>query len=72
MGAITPLGNTVTEYWDGLVKGVSGADYINNLMFQNLKPGLPARLKILNPLNYLEKKKPEKLTAYTQFALVAS
>ena len=38
MGAITPLGNTVNDYWKGLVNGVSGADMITFSMPQNSKP----------------------------------
>jgi 3-oxoacyl-[acyl-carrier-protein] synthase II len=43
MGAITPLGNTVNEYWNGLINGVSGAGPITVSTHQNLKQDLPAR-----------------------------
>ncbi len=41
-------------------------------MLQNLKPGLPARLKISNPHNYFERKEARKIDRFTQFALIAS
>ena len=59
LGAITPLGKSVQEYWDGLVKGVSGADIIHQFDSRNLRHGLPVRLKILNPPFSRKKRSPK-------------
>jgi 3-oxoacyl-(acyl-carrier-protein) synthase len=58
LGAITPLGNTVPEYWDGLSKGVSGADYIKQFDCAKFK----TRLKTLNPPITWKEKKPGNST----------
>ena len=63
MGAITPFGNTVDEYWNGLINGVSGADMITHLMLHKFKYKICLRGKrILILLSFLIKKKQEKLT----------
>ncbi len=43
LGALTPLGNTVNEYWNSLLNGVTGAIILPYLMPRNSKPALPAR-----------------------------
>ena len=43
LGAITPIGNTIDEYWNGLINGVSGADMITCSMLRNSKQNLPAK-----------------------------
>ena len=43
LGALTPIGNTVGEFWNGLANGVSGADLITRLMRPILKQSLPAK-----------------------------
>jgi 3-oxoacyl-[acyl-carrier-protein] synthase II len=72
LGAITPLGNTVPEYWDGLSKGVSGADYIKQFDCAKFKTRFACEVKDFEPTNYLERKEARKLDRFTQFALVAS
>jgi 3-oxoacyl-[acyl-carrier-protein] synthase II len=57
MGALTPLGNNVQEYWNGLVNGVSGADMIT--LFDASK----FRTKFACEINFWIEKKPGKLTA---------
>ena len=47
LGALTPIGNTVDEYWDSLKAGVSGAAKITRFDAESLKRNLPARLKTL-------------------------
>ena len=72
LGAITPLGNTLPEYWDGLTNGVSGADYIQQFDCAKFKTRFACEVKDFEPTNYLERKEARKLDRFTQFALVAS
>jgi 3-oxoacyl-[acyl-carrier-protein] synthase II len=72
VGAITPLGNSVPEYWDGLVKGVSGADIIQQFDVTKFKTRFACEVKNFEPTKYLERKEARKLDRFTQFALIAS
>jgi 3-oxoacyl-[acyl-carrier-protein] synthase II len=72
LGAITPLGKTVPEYWDGLTKGVSGADYIQQFDSSKFKTRFACEVKDFEATNYLERKEARKLDRFTQFALIAS
>jgi 3-oxoacyl-[acyl-carrier-protein] synthase II len=72
LGAITPLGKSVPEYWDGLANGVSGADYIQQFDCAKFKTRFACEVKDFEPTNYLERKEARKLDRFTQFALIAS
>ena len=72
LGAITPLGKSVPDYWDSLVKGVSGADVIQQFDVAKFKTRFACEVKDFDPLNYFERKEARKLDRFTQFALVAS
>jgi 3-oxoacyl-[acyl-carrier-protein] synthase II len=72
LGAITPLGKTVPEYWDGLTKGVSGADYIQQFDSTKFKTRFACEVKDFEATNYLERKEARKLDRFTQFALIAA
>lgn len=72
LGAITPLGKNVPEYWEGLTKGVSGADYIQQFDCAKFKTRFACEVKNFEPTEYLDKKEARKLDRFTQFALVAS
>ncbi len=72
MGAITPLGISVTEYWDGLANGVSGADYITQFDTAKFKTKFACEVKAFEPTEYLERKEARKIDRFTQFALIAS
>jgi 3-oxoacyl-[acyl-carrier-protein] synthase II len=72
LGAITPLGKTVSEYWDGLINGVSGADFIKQFDVSKFKTKFACEVKGFEPTNYLDRKEARKLDRFTQFALVAS
>ena len=72
LGAITPLGKSVPEYWDGLVKGVSGADIIQQFDITKFKTRFACEVKDFEPTNYLERKEARKLDRFAQFALIAS
>ncbi|HZI69325.1 MAG TPA: beta-ketoacyl synthase N-terminal-like domain-containing protein, partial [Hanamia sp.] len=72
LGAITPLGKNVPEYWEGLTSGVSGADYIQQFDCTKFKTRFACEVKDFEPTDYLERKEARKLDRFTQFALVAS
>ncbi len=72
MGAITPLGKTVPEYWDGLLNGVSGADTITQFDTSKFKTKFACEVKDFEPTNYLDRKEARKIDRFTQFALIAS
>ena len=72
LGAITPLGKSVPEYWDGLVKGVSGADIIQQFDIAKFKTRFACEVKDFEPTNYFDRKEARKLDRFAQFALIAS
>ncbi|HEV7424205.1 MAG TPA: beta-ketoacyl synthase N-terminal-like domain-containing protein, partial [Candidatus Paceibacterota bacterium] len=72
IGALTPLGNSLNDYWSNLLNGVSGADFITLFDASKFKTRFACELKNFDPLNYLEKKEARKLDRFTQTALVAS
>jgi 3-oxoacyl-[acyl-carrier-protein] synthase II len=72
LGAITPLGKTVPEYWEGLTNGVSGADYIQQFDCAKFKTRFACEVKNFEPTEFLERKEARKLDRFTQFALIAS
>src|SRR6187455_3877515 len=72
MGAITPIGNTIDEYWNGLINGVSGADMITLFNASKFKTRFACEIKGFEPTAFLEKKEARKIDRFTQIALVAS
>ena len=72
MGAITPLGKSVPDYWDGLINGVSGAGNITQFDTSKFKTKFACEVKDFEPTNYLDRKEARKLDRFTQFALIAS
>jgi 3-oxoacyl-[acyl-carrier-protein] synthase II len=72
IGAITPIGNTLPDFWSGLINGVSGADLITQFDASKFKTKFACELKNFDPLNYLDRKEARKLDRFTQTALIAS
>lgn len=72
MGALTPLGNTVDDYWTGLVDGVSGADMITLFDASKFRTKFACEVKNFDPVQFLDKKEARKIDRFTQLALVAS
>lgn len=72
LGAITPLGKTVAEYWDGLSRGVSGAAPITRFDASKFKTRFACEVKGYNPDDYFERKEGRKMDLFTQFAIIAS
>lgn len=72
LGAITPLGNNVEEYWKKLIEGVSGAAPITQFDASNFKTQFACEVKNFDPLDYFDRKEARKMDLYAQYALVAS
>ncbi len=72
LGAITPLGKTVAEYWQGLENGVSGCDFIKQFDCTKFKTRFACEVKDFDPTAYLDRKEARKIDRYCQFALIAS
>jgi 3-oxoacyl-[acyl-carrier-protein] synthase II len=72
LGALTPLGNTIPQYWEGLVNGVSGADFIKQFDVTKFKTKFACELKGFNPEDYFDRKEARKLDRFSQLALVAA
>ena len=72
LGAVTPLGNTIDEYWNGLINGVSGCDMITLFDASKFKTRFACEIKGFDPTAFLEKKEARKIDRFTQTALVAS
>ena len=71
-GAITPIGNNAQEYWENLVKGVSGAAPITLFDSTNFKTKFACEVKNFNPLDHFEKKEAKKMDRNTQLGVVAA
>lgn len=72
LGALTPIGKTVPEYWEGLINGVSGAGPITQFDCSKFKTRFACEVKDFDPTDYLDKKEARKLDRFAQFALIAS
>ncbi len=72
LGALTPLGNTVSEFWENLLLGVSGAAPITQFDAGKFRTKFACEVKSFEPTDYLDKKEARKIDRFTQFALVVS
>lgn len=72
LGALTPIGNTVPEYWDALVNGVSGADRITRFDASKFKTQFACEVKNFDPLKYFDRKEVRKYDPYAQYGMVSS
>ena len=72
IGALTPIGNNLADYWKNLVNGVSGANLITLFDASRFKTKFACELKGFDPLEFLDKKEARKLDRFTQTALVVS
>ena len=70
LGALTPIGNTVPELWDSLVKGVSGAGPITHFDASKFRCQIASELKGFDPLQFIDKKEMRLLDGYTVYGLV--
>ena len=71
MGAITPIGNDVNEFWGSLISGVSGAADITYFDASKFKTKFACEIKGYNPEDYFERKEARKMDRFAQYALVS-
>jgi len=72
IGALTPIGNSLNDYWKNLLGGVSGADMITLFDASKFKTRFACELKNYDPLSFLDKKEARKLDRFAQTALCVS
>ena len=72
LGALTPIGNNIEEYWNGLVNGVSGAGPITNFDAAKFKTRFACELKGFDVHDFIHRKEARKMDKFTQYAMVAS
>ncbi len=72
LGALTPIGNTLPEYWEGLLSGTSGANPITYFDAEKFKTQFACELKNFDPLDFLDRKEARKYDRFAQYALVSS
>ena len=71
LGTLTPIGNNVSQLWDSLLKGVSGAGLITHFDSSNLKCHIAAEVKGFDGTQYFDRKEIRTLDLFTQYGLVA-
>ena len=72
IGALTPIGNTADEYWQGLINGVSGAGPITRFDASKFKTRFACEVKGFNSEDHFDRKEGRKHDLYSKFAMVAS
>ena len=72
LGALTPIGNGIPAYWDGLVSGKSGGAPITYFDASKFKTQFACELKGFDPSDYFDRKEARKMDPFTQYAMVAS
>jgi 3-oxoacyl-[acyl-carrier-protein] synthase II len=72
LGAVTPLGNNVKDYWNGLINGVSGSERITRFNAENFKTKFACEVKNFRPEDYFDRKEVRKYDLFTIFALIAA
>lgn len=71
LGALTPIGNTVNEFWNALIKGVSGAAPITRFDASKFKTHFACELKNFDPLQFIDKSEARRYDLFTQYALIS-
>jgi 3-oxoacyl-[acyl-carrier-protein] synthase II len=72
LGALTPIGNNIQEYWNSLINGVSGAAPITYFDASKFKTHFACELKNFNVEDFLDRKEARKMDRYAQYAMVSS
>ena len=72
LGALTPVGNTVPEFWNNLLNGVSGAGPITHFDASKFKTQFACEVKNFNAADHIDRKEARKMDLYTQYAVVAA
>jgi 3-oxoacyl-[acyl-carrier-protein] synthase II len=72
LGALTPIGNNIEEYWKGLTEGKSGSAPITYYDTEKFKTKFACELKNYDPLDYFDRKEARKLDKFAQYAMISS
>lgn len=72
IGALTPIGNTAAEYWQGLLNGTSGADYITHFDASKFKTQFACEVKNFDINDFIPKKEVKRFDPFAQYAMVAA
>ena len=72
LGALTPIGNTLSEFWEGLIAGESGAGYITYFDSTLFKTQFACELKNFDALDHMDRKESRKYDRFAQYALVST
>src|SRR5690554_3253801 len=72
LGALTPIGNSIPEYWDSLQKGVSGAAPITHFDASKFKTRFACELKGFNPEDFLDRKEVRKADPFVHYAMAST
>ena len=72
MGALTPIGNDLDSYWNGLISGTSGCANITRFDASNFKTKFACELKGFNPEDHFEKKEYRRYDRFSQYGIVAA
>jgi 3-oxoacyl-[acyl-carrier-protein] synthase II len=72
LGALTPLGNSVDEYWNNLIKGVSGAGPITKFDAEKFRTKFACEVKNFNVEDFIDRKEARKMDLFTQYGVVTS
>lgn len=72
LGAITPIGNDVEEFWEGIKEGKCGIDEIKAFDTTNFKVKLAAEVKEYNAEKYFDRREAKRLDKFSQYAIIAS
>ena len=72
LGAITPIGNNVEEFWKGIKEGKCGIDEITEFDTTDFKVKLAGEVKNYNPEDYFDRREAKRMDKFSQFAIVAA
>lgn len=72
LGAVTPIGNNIVDFWENLIKGKSGASLITKFDTTHHKTKFACEIKDFDPLQYIERQEARKMDLYTQYAIAAT
>lgn len=72
IGALTPIGNNIEEFWQGLINGVSGAAPITHFDASKFKTQFACEVKNFNVHDFIDRKEARKMDQYTQYAMVSA
>ena len=72
LGALTPIGNSIPQYWDGLINGVSGAGRITRFDASKFKTQFACEIKDYDPLAHFDRKEVRKFDPYAQYGMISA